>query len=104
MQQNTQSLAKPRLLFPLFPYPVSMSSLHLLVVSRDDGFLAWKVVVGGACRNLGGAGDVPQGSDFEAATAKELQCGAQDQGLGVLDFRHGCQSHGVTVNLNMFKS
>src|SRR6266404_1064315 len=99
MQQDAETLAKPRLLFPFFPDLFSMSTLHLVVVSGDDCFFAREVIVGGPGSDLGSASDVAHGGGLEAATAKELERGVQDQFPSVFGFRLGRQNHRITRRL-----
>src|SRR5207244_6982602 len=52
--------------------------LHVGVVGADDRFLAVEVVVGGAEREIGAAGDVANGGLVEAALAEEAQRRLED--------------------------
>src|SRR6266481_9478640 len=79
MECNTKAFAKPGLPFPLFTDRSCMDALHLVVIGGDDGFLAGKIIVGSAGGNVGGSGDVSHGRGFKARSAKQVECGRQNQ-------------------------
>ena len=75
MEHHAEAFAKAGLPFPLFTRLLGVNTLHLVVISGNDRFLAGEIVVGGASRNVGGAGDVPHGCGFEAGFAKQVEGG-----------------------------
>src|SRR6185295_17881761 len=54
-----------------------MLLLHVVVVRADDGFLAGKVVVGGAQREIRAGGDVANGGLFEALFPEQAERGLE---------------------------
>src|SRR5436309_16085401 len=69
MEHHAEAFAKAGLPFPLVTRLLGVNTLHLVVISGNDRFLAGEIVVSSTEGNVGRAGDIAHGGGFEPGFA-----------------------------------